>query len=143
MKLSPFAQAYRQNSVQTASPGQLILMLFDGALHFMNRALLGFTHEDVIPRNEAVHTNLLKTQAIIDELQACLRHEVGGEFAGTMSALYDYMRVQLREANRYKVAAPVHIVMDLLGDIRAPWAAMLTQAATQDSRPIGMVATAA
>ena len=142
MKLA-YAHAYRQNSVQTASPGHLILMLFDGALRFMTRALEGFEQTEVIPRNEAVHVNLIKTQAIIDELQTSLNLEAGGEFARTMSALYDFMRDQLRVANIRKDSAPVQIVMKLLGDIRGTWSAMLAQTENQASTPAAWVATAA
>src|SRR5690242_7882581 len=105
------AHAYRQNSVQTASPGQLILMLFDGALRFMGCALQGFEGSDPLSRNEAIHVNLVKTQAIIDELQLSLNMEVGGEFARTMSSLYDFLRGQLRDANLRKESAPVHVVI--------------------------------
>jgi flagellar secretion chaperone FliS len=142
MKLA-YAQSYRQNSVQTASPGQLILMLLDGALRFMNRAVQGFELVDAIQRNETVHVNLVKTQAIIDELQGSLNFEVGGDFPRTMSSLYEFMRTQLRTANVKKDAAPVHIVVELLGDIRGAWSAMLTQQENQVAAPTAWVATAA
>lgn len=127
MKLVSFANAYRQNTVQTASPGQLILMLFDGALRFMNRALQGFELELAVARIEMVHTNLVKTQAIIDELQASLDHSADGKFARTMSDLYDYMRAELRGANMRKDAAPVRVVIELISEIREAWSAMLAQ----------------
>lgn len=142
MKLA-YAQSYRQNSVQTASPGQLILMLFDGALRFMNRAIQGFELADVAQRYETVHINLVKTQAIIDELQASLNFEVGGDFPRTMSSLYDFLRTQLRTANVKKDAAPVHIVIELLGDIRGAWSTMLAQQENQVATPTAWVATAA
>jgi flagellar protein FliS len=142
MKLA-YANSYRQNSVQTASPSQLILMLFDGALRFMNRALEGFEESDLARRNEAVHINLVKTQAIIDELQASLNLKVGGEFARTMSDLYEFMRNQLRAANMRKESAPVQVVMELLGEIRGAWSAMLSQTDRPTSTPTAWVATAA
>ncbi len=143
MKLLHFAQAYRQNSVQTASRGQLILMLFDGALRFMNRALQGFEHDEIIQRNESIHLNLVKTQAILDELQASLNHDAGGDFARTMSALYDFMRTQLRTANLRKDSAPVQVVLELLGEIRGAWSAMLAQSDNQTASPLARTATAA
>ena len=142
MKLA-YAQTYRQNSVQTASPGQLILMLFDGALRFMNRAIQGFEVADLAQRNETVHVSLVKTQAIIDELQASLNLEVGGDFPRTMSSLYDFMRTQLRTANVKKDAAPVQVVIELLGDIRDAWSTMLAQQENQVAAPTAWVATAA
>ncbi|MEA3212884.1 MAG: flagellar secretion chaperone FliS [Chthoniobacter sp.] len=143
MKHVSYAHAYRQNSVQTASPGQLILMLFDGALRFMNRALAGFGENEVTQRNEAVHVNLVKSQAIIGELQASLSHSAGGEFARTMSDLYEFMHAQLRQANLRKVPAPVQVVIELLGELRGAWSAMLAQIESQASLPKAWVATAA
>ena len=143
MKLNPYAHAYRQNSVETASPGQLILMLFDGAERFMNRALQGFSETDMILRNEAVHINLLKTQAIVEELRASLNHRTEGAFARTMSDLYDFMHGQLREANVRKDPASVQVVAELLGEIRGAWAAMLAQAENHASTPMAWAATAA
>lgn len=143
MKLLPFAHAYRQNSVQTASPGQLVLMLLDGALRFMSRALQGFAESDLTQRNELVHNNLVKTQAILDELQNSLNHEVAGDFSRRMSDLYDFMRTQLRQANLRKEPAPVEIVVGLLGEIRGAWAEMLAQTENRTSAPGEWVATAA
>jgi flagellar protein FliS len=137
------AYKYRQNSVQTASPSQLILMLFDGALRFMNGALQGFEYAEVVERNQIVHINLTKTQAIINELQNSLNLEKGGEFARTMYNLYDYMRDQIRQANTRKQAAPVQIVADLLTEIRNAWSTMLTQGDDQATTAAPWVATAA
>jgi len=127
MKLASYAQAYRRNFVGTASRGQLILMLLDGALRFMNRALEGFEEGEPIRRIEAVHSNLMKTQAIIDELQASIDPKPDADFARRMSSLYNYMRGQLRQSNIRKDAAPVRIVVELIGGIRSAWAEMLAQ----------------
>jgi flagellar protein FliS len=143
MKLVSYAHAYRQNSVQTAGPGHLILMLFDGALRFMSLALLGFEETSVIERNEIVHINLVKTQAIVDELQSSLNLEAGGEFAENLSRLYDYFRHQLREANLRKNPAPARVVVELLGEIRAAWAAMLDPQENGVIEPPAWTATAA
>jgi flagellar secretion chaperone FliS len=143
MKLVSYAQAYRRNFVETATRGQLILMLFDGALRFMNRALEGFAEAEPIRRNEAVHLNLIKTQAIIDELEASLDPAADGNFARTMSGLYDYMRVQLQQANLRKEPAPVHGVVELISKIRSTWSEMLAQAESQSSAPAAWTATAA
>jgi len=143
MKLTTYAQAYRQNSVQTASPGNLILMLFDGALRFLNRALDGFEEPAVIPRTEIVHVNLMKTQAIINELQGSLNLDAGGDVARNLSGLYDYMRTQLRQANVRKESDPVRIVRELISELRDAWSAMLQNLEHQDSTPMAWVATAA
>jgi flagellar protein FliS len=94
------ARTYRTNSVLTASPGQLVLMLYDGALKAMRLAREGFAQPESDPRRlEGINTNLLKAQAIIGELQDTLDHQAGGEFAATMHRLYDYYNRRLLEAN--------------------------------------------
>jgi flagellar protein FliS len=128
MKHANYAQAYRQNSINTASPGRLILMLFDGALRFMHTATLGFEEENSLLRNPVIHTNLMKTQAILHELQASLDFTQDEDFAQRMFDLYDFMRAELRKANLKKDAAPIGIVVNLLGSIRDAWAEMLAQA---------------
>jgi flagellar protein FliS len=127
MNLSKSAQAYRRNATFSASPGQLILMLFDGALRFMNTAVAGFDEKHPVRRNEIIHNNLAKTQAIFKELQASLKLKTGGDFAQRMFEIYNFMRGQLRQANLRKDPAPIHVVIKLLGDIRHSWAAMLAQ----------------
>ncbi len=143
MKSTPYLNVYRQNSVQTASPGQLILMLFDGALRMMNMALKGFEEPDVLRRNETVHFNLIKTQAIIDELKNSLNHAQGGDFARNMADPYDFMRGQLRQANVKKDPSPVKVVVGLVGEIRGAWSAMLAQVEGQAPVPASWSATAA
>jgi flagellar secretion chaperone FliS len=127
MNLAQSAQAYRRNAILSAGPGQLILMLFDGALRFMNTAIAGFDETNPVRRNETIHNNLLKTQAILSELRGSLDLAKGGDFAQRMSALYGFMRVQLRQANLQKDQAPIHVVIKLLGDVRQSWAEMLAQ----------------
>jgi flagellar protein FliS len=120
------ARTYRANSVLTASPGQLVLMLYDGALRAMRLAREGFARPEGDPRRfESINTNLLKAQAIIDELQGTLDHQAGGEFATTMHRLYDYYNRRLLEANLRKDAQPVAEVERLLREVRDAWAEML------------------
>ncbi len=127
MQLAQLAKSYTTVAVNTATPGQLVLMLFDGALRFLSTALSGFQLEAVGARNEQIHNNLLKTQRILRELQCSLDLKAGGEFAATMYALYDFMVEQLTRANLKKDAAPLHTVERLLGEIRDAWAQMLEQ----------------
>ncbi|HYC71885.1 MAG TPA: flagellar export chaperone FliS [Opitutaceae bacterium] len=127
------ARAYRANSVLTASPGQLVLMLFDGALRSLAlaREACGRPAED--PRRyEVVNAQLIKAQAIIAELQGTLNLEAGGEFARTMHRLYDYHHRRLVEANLRKEAGPIIEVERLLSEVRNAWAEMLR---AQDSNP--------
>jgi flagellar protein FliS len=102
-------------------------MLLDGALRFMDSAVQGFEESNFVRRNELVHNNVLKSQAILSELQASLNLDAGGEFGSTMFRLYDFMLEQLRQANLKKVVEPIRVVMQLLGEIREAWSQMLLQ----------------
>ncbi len=134
------AKVYREAAARSASPGQLVLMLFDGALRFMQSSLDGFLETDLIRRHEAVHNNLQKTQAVLTELQATLNLEVGGEFGMTMYRLYDFMKDELRKANQTKDRSSIEVVIELLSPIRDAWSQMLQQSAPP--RPQGQLAVA-
>lgn len=121
------ARAYKSVAVTTATPGQLVLMLFDGALRFLSAALHGFEMEGVGQRIEQINNNTIKTQKILRELQCSLDLKVGGEFAQRMYALYDFMIEQLIRANLAKDPEPIRLVETLLGEIRDAWAQMLEQ----------------
>ncbi|MES2695205.1 MAG: flagellar export chaperone FliS [Verrucomicrobiota bacterium] len=127
MVASGYARTYRTNSVLTASPGQLVLMLYDGALKAMNLARQSLEDLNDPRRIETINTQLLKAQAIISELQSGLNMEAGGEFARTMHRLYDYHNRRLLEANIRKQVEPVIEVEKLVRELRDAWAQMLTQ----------------
>ncbi len=130
---SGYARAYQAQAVLTASPGQLVLMLYDGALRFMAQARAQLESQDDSPRRiEAINTNLLKAQNIFAELRANLNFEAGGEYAANLERLYEYYSRRLFEANLRKQVGPVIEVEDLLRQLRDGWAEMLRN---QDSQP--------
>ena len=131
MNLAQYAKSYQAIAVTTASPGNLVLLMFDGALRFLSMATFGFECEDISKRNEVIHNNLIKTQNILRELQCSLDMKLGGEFSTRMFALYDYMIEELRKANMAKDKAPIEIVTRLLGEIRDAWAQMLQQSQSE------------
>jgi flagellar biosynthetic protein FliS len=72
-------RAYRNNAVLTASPGQLVLMLYDGAIRSLDVAADAFARpEEDLRRIEAINNSLLKAQAILLELRGTLDLEAGG-----------------------------------------------------------------
>ncbi len=123
-------QSYRQAATKTATPGQLVLMLFDGALRFLDRALIGFDLDDPLESNLAINNNILKAQDIIRELNASLNMELGGEFSATMRRLYNYYDSQLSKSNLQKDPAGVQLVIRLLTEIRNAWSEMLSGRST-------------
>lgn len=128
MVANGYARTYRANAILTASPGQLVLMLYDGALKAIAIAREAFETPDETPRRiETINTQLLKAQAILFELQGGLNMEAGGEFAKTMHRLYDYHNRRLMEANLRKQVEPVIEVEKLVRELRDAWAQMLAQ----------------
>ena len=121
-----YARAYQAQSVLTASPGQLVLMLYDGALRFLGHAHDALESSEESPRRiEIINTNLIKAQNILVELQSCLNHEAGGDHAANLDRLYDYYMRRLLEANMKKSVAPVIEVEGLVRQLRDGWAEML------------------
>jgi flagellar protein FliS len=134
MVATGYARTYRANAILTASPGQLVLMLYDGALKAIALAREGFKIPvDDPKRIEVINQQLLKAQAILSELQNGLNLDAGGEFAQTMNRLYDYHNRRLLEANIRKQEEPVIEVERLVRELRDAWAQMLSQ---QDSAPV-------
>ncbi len=140
MVATGYARTYRANSVLTASPGQLVLMLYDGALKAMALAKEAFAAPESARRIEAINTQLLKAQAILTELQNGLNLDAGGEFARTMHHLYDYHNRRLLEANVRKQIEPVIEVERLVRELRDAWAQMLAQQDTSSVERIRGVA---
>jgi len=130
--------SYKTVAVDTASPGRLILMLFDGALRFMSAAELGFENTCARTRQETVHNNLIRAQDIIHELQRSLNLKQGGEFAANLFRLYDFMNTKLMEANMKKEPENIRIVARLLGEIRDAWEQMLREQGSGVEQTAGM-----
>jgi flagellar protein FliS len=124
--LNPW-QSYRQVATQTASPGQLVLMLYDGAIRFLERARQGFQSDDPLEFNQTINNNVLRAQAIINELSAALDLERGGQLAQTLRALYLYMDRRLQQANQHKQEQGINEVLRQLTVLRDAWAQMLRQ----------------
>ncbi|HWL16858.1 MAG TPA: flagellar export chaperone FliS [Opitutus sp.] len=126
MLANGYVKTYRTNAVLTASPGQLVLMLYDGALKAMAIAADAFARpEEDVRRIEVINHQLQKAQSILAELQSGLNLQAGGEFAQTMYRLYDYHTRRLFEANVKKDVAIVHEVEELVRPLRDAWAEML------------------
>lgn len=111
---SPY-QIYQQSSVQTAGGGQLIIMLYEGAIRFTKAGA-----EGIQTRNyEKANTNLKKAQAIIHELIAALNYDY--EISKSLLNLYEYMLHQLIDANVKKNVRMAEEVVAHLTDLRDVW----------------------
>ena len=120
-------QSYQQVATNTAPPGQLVLMLYDGAIRFLNLAVAGFESEDPLEFNQTISNNIIRAQDIINELNLSLNMSVGGEFATTLRSLYAYFDRRLQESNVQKEDTGVREVIQRLTVLRDAWAEMLVK----------------
>ena len=107
--------AYKQNSVTTASPGELTLMLYNGCLKFMHLAKIAIREEKI----QAKNTNIQKAQAIIQELMVTLNMDY--DISRNMLALYEYMNQRLMEANMQDDLMILEEVEGLVTEFRDTW----------------------
>lgn len=127
MQYDKVAKSYKAQSVQTASPGKLVLMLFDGCLRFTLAAKKAFDEEEFTKRNEDINNNLIRAQNIVTELQSSLDMSVPGDLPGTLFRLYDFVMHKLQQANLKKDPEPIAEAEKIINELRDAWAEMLTQ----------------
>jgi flagellar protein FliS len=128
-------KSYRETATLTAPPGQIVLMLFEGAIRSLERALPGFTNTDPAEANMIIHNNLQRAQDIVRELNGALNMEQGGEFATNMRRLYDYLERRIWESNVKKNSTGIGEAIRHLSVLRDAWATMLAnQGATPTER---------
>ena len=124
MQNNAYAQ-YNRNKILTASPQELTLMLYDGAIKFCNIAMAGVDEGDV----QKAHNNIMKVQAIIEEFQMTLdfKYPVANDF----NNVYNYIMTRLREANMSKDKAILEEVSGHLHTMRDTWKEAMKLAAKQ------------
>ena len=108
---------YLETQVKTASPIQLVCMLYDGAIKFANLALTGIKEGNI----EKKTVNIIKTEKIINELRISLNFDKGGEIAANLDKLYDFIYTYLMDANTNDDAAKLEHVIKMLAALRESW----------------------
>jgi flagellar protein FliS len=119
--------SYQKIAAQTAPPGHLVQMLFDGAIRFLDRALASFQHKDPLEFNQNINNNIIRAQDILRHLDASLDLERGGELAATLRRLYRYMFRRLHESNMRKSRDGIEETIARLTVLRDAWSEMLRQ----------------
>lgn len=109
--------AYRMNAIETASPEQLTLMCYDGALRFMRRAAKALEDGDRADASFATG----RAQAIVNELNVTLDMEAGGEIATNLRSLYLFVNRHLSDAVVNGDSAKVRESMAIIADLRGAW----------------------
>lgn len=121
--------AYQRNAILTASPAELTLMLYDGAIKFCNIAIIGIEKKDM----EKAHVNLKKAQDIITELRVTLdrKYPVWEDF----DRVYDYIYRRLVDANMHKDVSEVEDALKYIREMRDTWKEVMKAAPAGSKQP--------
>ncbi len=112
---------YNNSKILTASPAELTLMLYDGAIKFCNIAIMGVEQKDI----QKAHTNIVRVQRIIEEFRSTLdrKYPVSADF----DRVYVYLLQRLLEANLHKDAEILKEVLSHLRSMRDTWVEVMKQ----------------
>ena len=116
--IQAYAQVGVESAVMSASPHQLVVLLFDGALSAMKKAAILMEQGDIPGKGLALSKAI---NIITNGLRAGLNHDAGGEIAANLDGLYDYMTRRLLHANLHNDAAAIEEVERLLANIADAW----------------------
>lgn len=127
--MNAYSNHYQNNQVMTASPEQLLIMLYDGAIRFVRQAKFAIEAGRLGDKSVAISRAI----AIITEFSNTLDYEVGGEIALDLSRLYDFMIRELSAVNAHSEIERLMPVENILLDLREGFsgAAEINQRGTQ------------
>jgi flagellar protein FliS len=121
MANNPYAQQarqqYHQQQIETATPEQILIMLYEGAIRFLSQSKRALEAGQL----EKAHNQNIKAQRIITELMTSLDLEIGGEMAMNLYRLYDYFNFRLVEANTQRDTAKIDEVITHLRQLKETW----------------------
>jgi len=116
------SEIYQKVQADTATPGQRVIMVYNGIVKNLKIALDAFA-TDTPQRFETINNALQLSEKLILELQLALDKENGGEIAKNLESLYIFMRRHLSDANVEKKPAKVQEVLKLVEDLLKSWTA--------------------
>ena len=117
------ANQYRTTAIKTANRGQILLMLYEGAIQNVKKATLAVQNKDLVAKG----TYIGKTHDIINELLNTLNFEVGGDIARDLDRLYNFMIGQLVKANMENTTEPLVAVQKSLETLLSGWRVAVEQ----------------
>lgn len=121
-----YAQQYNRNKIMTASPAELTLMLYEGAIKFCNIAIMGIEQNDM----QKAHINIKKTEDIILEFQSTLNRKYA--VAEDFDKIYKYIYDLLVEANIHKDKEVLERALDEIRGMRDTWKEVMAKTRGQD-----------
>lgn len=128
------AQFYKRKQIESASSSQLIILLYDGAIDFLNRAEAALA-EKTYKRVELFYNNIAKCQNILSELMISLDLESGNKLAIDLYRLYEYMHYRLVRSSIHTGHTSLQEVKQLLLQLKEGWNSVAEQEAQQSRTP--------
>jgi flagellar protein FliS len=134
---------YKETKIKTAGQGQLIVMLYDGAVKHLTKAIelleSNKTDKKDPGKIEQINKAVMKTEEILTELIVSLNFEQGGEISKTLFSLYTWFNRELVEANINQDLDRILTVRNMLADLRDTWNSVAGQATVeQPSEAVGL-----
>lgn len=117
MQLNSFSpqQAYQRQGIMTASPAELIIMLYDGCIKNMKLAVISYESGDI----DATNRCLIKAQAIIEELVNSLDPNI--ELSEQLFSIYEYLLTELASINVRKELERISDLVEIMIELRDTW----------------------
>jgi len=119
---------YKNSTVETASPGKLLLMLYNAAIRNLDSAIQSIADKDI----QAAHKSIVRTQDIISEFMCTLNMDY--DISEKLLALYDYLHRRLVEANIHKDVEIIKEVRGFLVELRDAWQEAVKKASSMTTR---------
>jgi flagellar protein FliS len=129
------AQLYKKRQIESSTPGQLVIMMYDAVIENLTKAERILIEIPGAERIEKYHNTLITAQNIITELMVALDLERGGEIAQNLLRLYEYINYRLVMSNIRKAPDALHEVKKILLDLRHSWAIAVERELTEE-KPI-------
>lgn len=127
--VNPYLKQYQKNQIETASPGQVLIMLYDGAIQFLIKAQAALEEK----KYEKFYNSIVSCQRIILEFMDTLDMELGGELATNLYKLYEYLYNALDTVNIKKDMKKMDEVLKHLKALRETWQKAITISNSQKS----------
>lgn len=115
--MNQYVKQYQKSSIETASKEKILIMLYDGAIQFLNKAKIAIQNKEI----ENAHNNLMGAQNILYEFINSMDREVAPQLAENLISLYEYFIRRLVQANMKREIEPIDEVLKYLKSLKATW----------------------
>lgn len=130
--MNQYIKQYKKSSIETASKEQILIMLYDGAIQFLNKAKIAINNREI----EKAHNNLIAAQNILQEFIDSMDREVAPQLAENLISLYEYFIRRLIQANFKKQIEPIDEVLKYLKSLKATWEQAIVLAQKEEAQKL-------